>query len=372
MNSSMTSRQTACVCCLSLLALKLVELPSLLTKLAKTSAIVVTAILLALEFLLLYLFLLIKDKYPNYSLFELIKKVFGSLLAKFIYFVLAIVFVCKLSLLLNEGVVYMKNIVDEEFKITIFLFTFLPVITAMVYSGLRSTARTCEFGFLFIVVGLVTCLFLAKVDLKFGEVGPVFASGLNNIIKSCFDVSFWFTDFLFILILNDKIKKEKNTKKIVLFYVFFIDIILIIFYIIYFRLFRETGYIHETAIANITQYKKNIGNVGNADIIETLVYLFTIYFQGGIYLTCLCTIFKKITNDNNIFHSLIVINCLIIIIQCVIFYNLEMFIKFAISYLKYSTILVWGIIPIFYLFLLIFDRRKNVKVYKRKIETSQT
>ena len=266
----------------------------------------------------------------------------------------------------------MKNVVDEEYRITIFLFTFLPVISAMVYGGLTSTARTCEFGYVFVLVGIVACLFLAKIDLQFGELGPVFKNGFFGVIKPAFDSSFWFTDFLFIVILSDKIKLQKNFKRTVISFVVIIAILMTIFYLVYFRLFRETGYIHETAIANITQYKKNIGNVGNADVIESLVYLFTIFLYGSIYLTCLCNIYAKVTNDFNKIHALIVTNGIVIITQLVVVYNLEELIIFSYQVLKYSTILVWGLIPLFYILLFIFDRRGNVKTYKRKNKTSKT
>ncbi len=372
MDNNITSRQTACICCLSVLVLKLVALPSVISRLISTSAVIVVAIMFCIELIMLYIFLTAKQKYPNMSLFELMCKFVGKIIAKIVYIFLAIIFICKLSLLLNEGVVYIKNIVDEDFNLILFLFTFLPVITALVYSGVRSTTLTCEFGFVFIIIGLISSLFLAKIDIDFGEIGAVFSNSIKSILTTCFETSFWFTDFLFILILGDRIKQQKNMKKNVILSVVAIEVLVAIFYIIYFRLFKQTGYIHETAIADITQYKKNIGNVGNVDIIETLVYLFTIFLYGSIYLTCLCNIFAKVTNDNNILHSLIFMNLLIVIIQYFVFYNLEIFTNFAIQYLKYSTILVWGIIPIFYILLFIFDRRRHVKIYKRKISSNQT
>ena len=372
MNESMTVRQTACICALSLIALKLCSLPSLLSKLGGTSAIIITIFMFFVDILILFIFLKAKEKYPKYSLYELLQKYLGKIVAKIIYLLIYAIFFCKLSVLINEGVVYMKNVVDEEYRIIIFLFTFLPVVTAMVYGGLTSTARTCEFGYVFVLVGIVACLFLAKIDLEFGELGPVLKNGVIGVIKPAFECSFWFTDFLFVAILSDKIKLQKNFKRTILFFVTIIALLMTLFYTVYFRLFRETGYIHETAIANITQYKKNIGNVGNADVIESLVYLFTIYLQGSIYLTCICNIFGKVTNDNSKIHALIVANGVIIITQCVVLYNLEQLIVFSYEVLKYSTILVWGIIPLFYLLLFIFDRGKDVKTYKRKNKTSKT
>lgn len=271
---------------------------------------------------------------------------------------------------MNESVTYMKDVVDEEFKVVIFLFTFMSVITALVYTGLKSTARTCEFGFVFVLIGLIVCLFLSEIDLNFGEIGPLFKETPLKIFQTAFDVSFWFSDFLFVVIIADKIKPQKKMKQTIFTFVFFIGLILMILYIIYFRLFRVTGYLHKTAIADITQYNKNIGNAGNIDIIAILVYLFIIFFQGSLYLTCLKVIYEKIIGYENRVHSLIVLNLLIISCQYFLLFNLQRIVNLSLLYLKYFSVLVWVVIPIYYICLLIFDKeKKDDKSYKRKYKT---
>lgn len=367
MNDQISVRQTACFCAISLLALKLIALPSILLEANKSSGLIVAFVLLVIDILVLYLFLKIKQKYPNCSLYDIIEKFLGKIIAKVVYVLVFLFFLAKISILMNETISYMRDIVDEEFQVYVFLLTFLPVITAMVNSGLKSTARTCEFGFVFILIGLIICLFLSEITFNFGELGPIFQDKPTNILKSIFDHSFWFSDFLFVTILADKIKFKKNNKKTIIYLVISISIILYILFIIYFRLFRVTAYLHKTAIADITQYNRNIGNVGNIDIVAILVYLFIIFFQGALYLTNLKVVYEKIVGYENKVHSLVVLNLILVAIQFFVLYSLQKVIDFSVGYLKYFSVLVWVIIPFFYICLLIFDKeKKHDKLYKKQ------
>ena len=366
MNEQISVRQTACFCAISLLALKLITLPSLLVQMSTSSAIIVALIMFALDLLLLYLFLKIKEKYQELSLYELIKKVFGSIVAKIIYVILFGLFILKIVMLNNEAISYMRDIVDEDFKILVYFMTFLPVVISMVYFGLKSLARTIEFGSIFIFIGLIFCLFLSEITFTYGEMGPIFKESFSNIFNSCKDVGFWFSDFLFVIILADKIKYQKNMKKIIFGYVGVTLIILIALYIIYIRLFNVTSFLHKDAIADITQYNRNIGNSGNIDIIAILVYMFVIFFQGAIYFLSAKNIYEKIVGYENKIHAIIFITLCILALQLFVFYNLELIINFVFNYLKYFGILVWIIIPLFCICLLIFDRGKSDELVQKK------
>ncbi len=366
MSEQISVRQTACFCAISMLALKLITLPSILVEMSTSSAIIVALIMFALDLMILFLYLKAKEKYPDLSLYELIKKVFGTIVAKIIYSFLFGIFILKILMLNNEAISYMRDIVDEDFKLTLYLMTFLPVVISMVYSGLKNSARTVEFGFVFIFIGLVFCLFLSEITFSYGEIGPIFKENISNILNTCGEVGFWFSDFLFVAILSDKIKYQKNMKKIIFAYVIITLIILIALYIIYIRLFNVTAFLHKDAIADITQYNRNIGNSGNIDIIAILVYMFIIFFQGAIYFLTAKNIYEKIVGYQNKIHSIIFITLSIITLQLFVFYNLELIINFVFNYLKYFGILAWIIIPLFYVSLLLFDKEKGDELVKEK------
>lgn len=361
MNDQITGRQAGSLCAISMLALKLVTLPSILYQLAKTSGLISVFCLFLIDFLGLFLILKLKQKFPNMSLYDLLCKAIGKFLAKTIYVILYIFLLLKLIFIVNEAVSYTQAIVDEEFSNIMFLMCFLPVISAVAHSGLKSTARTCEVGFIFVILGLIVCLFLSETTTSFMKLSSIFESSPFNIISSSFSTSIWFVDFLFLLIILDKIKIEKNLTKRIFNLIIFVFIILFIFYLIYFRLFRNTAFLHKNAIADVTQYNRNIGNVGNIDIISILVYLFIIYFQGAIYMSCMRICFEKIIGQVNPTWAIIFTNIVLIILQFFIFYNLERTIDFYMSYFKYIWPFLWLM-----LLLLFFMKGENKNARKNK------
>ena len=341
-----------------MIALKIIALPSILFEEAKTSGLIVAMILFAFDFLILFLYLKIKEKYPELSLYELIQRFLGKVVAKIIYLLIFIFFICKLSMLMNESVSYMQAIVDEHYNLLLLLITFLPVISTLVFSGLKSSARTCEFGFVFIVIGLIVCIFASEISNTLGELGPILERP-KQILSSVFDMSFWFSDFLFIAVLADKIKIEKNMKRRVFGFAIFACFMVMFLYFIYFRLFRITAFLHKNAIADVTQYNRNIGNSGNIDIISILLYMIIIFFQGSLYMHCLKTVYEKIVGYKNSVHSLIVLNLIIVFVQFFLLFNLERVVNLSTSYLKYLNLLAFLVVPIFYICLLIFDKEKK-------------
>lgn len=344
MNDEITGRQAGCFCAISMLALKLVTLPSILYELSESSGLLVAFGLFLFDFLALYLILKLKEKFPNKSLYDLLSMCFGKIIAKIVYIIIYIFLLLKFLMIVNEAVSYTQAIVDEDFTNIMFLMCFLPVASAIAHSGLKSTARTCEFGFVFIVIGLIVCLFLSETTTAFMKIGSIFESSLQNILSSSFFTSIWFVDFLFLLIILDKVKIEKNLTKRIFNVVIFIFVILGVLYFIYFRLFRTTAFLHKNAIADVTQYNRIIGNVGNIDIISILVYLFVIFFQGSIYMSCLRICFEKIIGQINPTWAIIFTDLAITSLQLFAFYNLEITISFYMGYFKYLYVFFWLII----------------------------
>ena len=125
---------------------------------------------------------------------------------------------------------------------------------------------------------------------------------------------------------------------------------------------------HRSAIADITQYNRNIGNSGNIDIIAILVYMFIIFFQGAIYFTGAKIMFEKIVGYDNKIHAIIFITLLILALQLFVFYNLDLIINFVFKYLKYFGVVAWIIIPLYLICLLIFDREKGDELVKKKFK----
>lgn len=359
MKSEISIRQTSILCCFVFVGLKLVSLPSILYRLNNTGGIITAMFFFIAEIVFLILALRCKQKFPDLSLYELVQKHLGKIIAKTVYLLLLFFFLFKIILLLNENLQFLLNLLDEEMTMYLILIALLPLYNALAYNGLRSIGRTAEIFFKFIVVGFIICLLLSEVRFETSKLGPVFTEGFSGFVSSVFNSSFWFSDFIFIFVILDKVKLEPNMiKKIMPRLLLFMTVLGLLLFS-YFRLFHETSFLYRNAIADVTQFRRKIGNVGNVDIFSILVYTLTTIFQGAIYFYCLKLCYEKLFGYAHKFHSLIIADILILLSQFLIFKNLGIIAKFSIEVLSYYSILIYGFVVIYVGALLLFSKKKG-------------
>ena len=97
--------QTGIFIFIIIFANKVLLLPSLLYRDANVEGIFCYLILFLLEIGLIFLFIVLKSKFPNVSFASLVKEKFGIVTLKIIYFLLIIFFFCKLILIFLGSVI---------------------------------------------------------------------------------------------------------------------------------------------------------------------------------------------------------------------------------------------------------------------------
>ena len=363
-----TFRQLACYCGFILMSMKVLSLPSLLYSFNQRGGLVVGLLLMMVEVLMIVLALFIKRKFPNMALYELISMKLGKFVAKFVYFLLAVVVFCQLSFLMNEYINYMRDFVYEEITSIYFVAVFLPIASCLVFNGLKNFARTMELSFIFVIIAFAFCLFVGEGAIQLDELGPFFINGTNGFFSSLFNISFFFSDFIFIFMILDKVKEPQKSYFSFFVVLGIVFVLMAFLYISYFGLYSTTAYFHKNAIANVTEYGRIIGNVGNLDIFTTLFCLFSLFFQGTIFFYQLKIIYEKIFGYENKVHSLIVINIITLILQFIVFVDLGTITNFITTTMRYWSILTFGLIPLYLIFLLLFVKKwRRRSEYNKKI-----
>ena len=356
---TITIRQFSCFCGLALMSFKFLGLPSLMYTFNADGGLVTALCLLLLDVAMVFLAIGLKKKFPDYSLYELIQFKLGKIIAKIFYVFLAVVFFCQMIFLLNETSTYMHDVVNEEMTNYYILFVLFPVVACLVKNGIKNFARTTEFVFGFIIIGFVVCLLLGEGSVSFGHLGPFFENGFATFFDSVFSLTFFFTDFLFVYIFLDKVQAQKKDYKYLYFVIALVCVLLAILYISYFKLYSITATFHKNAIADVTQYRRVIGNVGNLDIFVILFVFFSLFFQSAIIFYSLSEIYKRIFGYDNVLHSIIAIIITIIILEYLVFVNLAKITQFVIIYMRYFSAFLFTIMPIYLLCILIFAKRRN-------------
>ncbi|MBQ3494717.1 MAG: GerAB/ArcD/ProY family transporter [Clostridia bacterium] len=370
--NQITIRQFACFCGFSLMFMKVLGLPSLMYEQNGNGGLITALILLLFDVLMIALAIALKKKFPTSSLYDLVAMGLGKVVAKIVFVFLAIVFFTNMSVLINETMTYMRDVVSEEITTAYVVFIFLPIVSCLVYNGLKNFARTAEFAFTFVIIGFVLCLALGEGAVTFSGLGPFFENGAKGLFSSAFNLSFFFSDFLMIFLLIDKVQIEKKQFRYVYFIVGLVALLLIVLYVAYFKLYTITASFHKNAIADVTQYRRIVGNVGNLDIIVILFVFFSTYIQGAMLFYSITQCYNHVLGYENKKHSLITINSAIVLNEYLVFYNIQKITFFVVNYMKYASFVYAVAIPIYLCCVLVFAKGgKRVGSNKKPVSQSR-
>lgn len=324
MKEKISTRQAAIISSLLIFANKLLVLPSILYEKSRADGFFAISISLALEMILLIMFLKVKQAYPNSTFYGLIKQKLGTIVAKIFYIFITLYFFFKTMLLFNVTFMYLHIQVYLDATYYLFMFAFLFVMNTSVLRGLRPIARGCEFMFSFIIIGLILCIFLSIFNYK--SFPLFFDTGFGNIISSAWHTSCCCGDALVLFVIMDRIEyKPDLSKKLLSYSGFSIGIVLTIFFMFY-SIFGATSFIHNNALSDIITFSFRFLDLGRLDLVAIILNMFLSFLQLSIYgymlVNCFIQIFPKITP-----------------VYTVVFYNIVFIVLMVSAVVNYVTVI---------------------------------
>ena len=366
MTDIVNPRQAGIITSILIMGSKLLILPSLLFWQVKNGAIFLIVFMFIFEFVMMYFFLKIKQKFHPLSFYQILEISIGKFFAKLIYSLIIIFLFFKFMYTFFESYNFLKELVFEDAEIFLFILCVLPVVSALAYMGLKSYARTVQIFFWFIIFGLIVSTSISYlVDTSSF---PVIDFNLNFIPKS-FNVIFWFGDFLFLLLFFDKIKPERNYGNIILRYVLITMIIVLCFYFTYYSLFSYTPFLHYFAISDLVQFNVFLGDVWKLDFVALFTIMFLLYFELGFYLYAFCEGLNKIFTPMKKYYSIFIFNFFVL---CYVYFarlNLDFIIDNALNYLNVLALICLVAVPLILLVIYFVNRkkyrRKYAKIFKK-------
>ena len=351
MRSSLSGRQAALLCSVMILSSKLLNLPSLLYTANRTSAIFSAIIIFAIEFVFLFFLLKIKKKHPNKSFFNFFENKIGKFLTKTILIILFLFFVFKISFVMQESFFFFKRSLYTTIPISLYLISVLPVVSAFAYRGLKPLGRTLEIFFWVILGLLIFSTIVWVISVSDFALTITNSNGWSGFWDATFNHTFWFADFVFLMLIVDKVQLEENSQKQILLYSGFTMLWVLAFFVIYFIAFQTTAFTHPFAILNIIQFVSDFGTVGKFDILPITAVMLVIFFQLGVLLICACSCIEKVIPFKHKAQTLIAINAFLVLLSYIIFNNANSVAIFYGDFLKWlSLFVVYGISALFLFF----------------------
>lgn len=367
MKESLSTKQTAFFCSIMFFSSKLLILPTLLFKANGYGAILCLAFILLLEFLMLFLFIKLKEKYPNNSFKEILSMFFSNFFIKILFIILFLFFIIKIAYVLQENFHFLKLGLYEKATIFVFLICVIPVINALVFKGLRAFGRSLEVFYYLIILGIVICSLIWVASISNYGFNIYENNGWGGFFEGSFLYSFWFCDFIFLFMIIDKIKIEDNYGRILMRYSIFSGIIYLIFCSSFYFIYQSVSFFQTSAIFDLIQFASRIGYVGKLDILAIFPIMFLIFYQGGMFLYCAKECYKEILNTKNEVQSLIFINIFVLLIYYFFIQNSDNLLNYSTSILVYLGVFVGYLLPLILFFFYISNKNKQEHTYRKKI-----
>ncbi len=356
-NRTINAWQTAIILFVLLFANKILVLPSLIYEEAGLEGFLIPIFLFIVEFGLLFLFFLLKNKFPNQSFSDLIRKYCGKIVATAVFVLFMIFFLAKSVLIYNITYVFFRNLIYKDSGNILFLFCFLPVVNHLAISGERVMGRTMQLFFPIILLTVVFCICVGFFGINSSPL--LFESnGLDIFLTTIKHVSS-FGDVLFLFVIMDKIKIKKGEWKIVFSLAGLSAVLICLVVGVFIFSYTYTSFMHPFAIFELMSYVKDYGGIGRIDIFSMMLIIVLAYFHLAIYLKGFMSSFDFVFKRVGSVYSVLTFDIAFVFAINFFVLNLSKTIIYGENYLSYLSIVSFVIVPLVTVLLLCKKRREQ-------------
>ena len=367
MKKLVTVRQLIFILISSMVTLKVLLLPSLLAKDIGRDSYLFVFTFLFFDFIILITFVFIFNKYPDLSFYEIIKKLFGTIIAKIIMFCFFVFFFIKCWAVFQTN----YNYLNENLYTNLNWLTFsLPILFGVLYMakfGVNAAARLMEVCFPVIVIGFILALTVGLFRADFSNLLPFCEKGYFIHMPKILRYSFWFGDYVIFVVFFGNIKQEKRQNLKVLISVLISIFIVVFFIAIVYAVFDYNTATHSNAISDILQIIPAGSDVGTFDWVLILIwdialFLFFTFNALGAFYSFRQTFFKRWQ-----LFTISFILALVLLINILTSFDIHNSIIFVQNYAWYFCFAMQYVVPILiFLFSFRLKRSNNAKVSLEK------
>ena len=356
MKQTINLRQASCMAGILVFANKVLVLPSLFYEKVGVDGILLLVGMFLFDLTMISIFFKLKNKFPQMTFFEILSRVITKYGAIIIYVLFCAFFVMKALTTYNVSLMYLKNQVYFEAGEYIFLICFLTISNNLALRGLRSTARTTEFFYLFVIFLILFSTYASCVN--FTSLPVLFTTPLNKLLSSSFSYIFCFGDTLFLFLIMDKIEMKDGKQRTMYILVIVNMLLTFILHGVFFSVFKYSAFMHNNAASDVITASNSFSSIGRIDIISVIVIMFLSFFQLSYYNIAFSASFSAIfPKGNKIFSTVIYDLAFILLLYFVITdYTKAFVVDFNI--LPYFAVLLQYIIPILCLIGSFFIKRR--------------
>ena len=342
-NDTISAWQTGILIFVLFFANKILVLPSLYVERAGILSFILPIVSFGCEFLLLFLFFLLKKKFPTQSLKQIVSKTLGKWAFVILMILIGVFFFGKTILLYDVTYIFFTSTVYQDGTNIMFLFCFVPIMIFFAMNSIKVLGRTAQLFFPVIVAIVLFCLVVGVIGI---ESVPLFqTTSFSALTQTWLRFVPAFGDSIILFLLIDKIKINKGQWNVVFSLAGASAIFVCAINVVFILLFTYTSFMHPFALFEIISYVKEVGGVGRIDIISMVVIVILTYFHLSIYLLAFKEAFVSIFGVKEVYAVSTFMLIFIVIVRYLV-ENLEKAIMFAQNYWPFFGSVAFVIVPI--------------------------
>lgn len=359
MKKLVSTRQFILILVLNILGLKVIALPALFSKEMGRDSYIFILFMLLLDFVILLFFLYLQNKFKEMSFYEMLKHLFGKVVAKIFMFCFFAFFLNKCTAAFETNYVYLSENLYTFFNWFSFSLPVLLVIILISFQGLNAFARTCEILVPIILLGFFITIIIGSSQADFSNLLPFME---NGIFKDVFKFIFWFGNPLIFIVFFGNIKFEKKSNIKIIISVLIAMLMVSFLFAVFYAKFNNSCICHSNAISDISQVSPSMSDMGSFDWMLVLVWdaaLF-LFYALNIFGAYYC--FRQVVCKCN--QVLVICGVAITVFLIVYLNNFDIFfaINFNLRYFKYPCIFIQYALPTIIFVVALFKRRKKDEI----------
>ena len=357
---SVTSRQVYCIIMMSIICLKFLFLPSLVSYSCNNNGYLAMLLALSINTMVLVIFIYLSNIYPNFNFKQILTVFFGKILANIFLLLYFLLFVISSASLFQSIYVFLLENLYEEYSILLFGVSMSIGIFAVCTKGVITFARYLEGIFVLVVFSIALSMLFAISNVDFSNLMPVLSNGVGEIVDIN-KYAIWFGDYLIMIVLFGNFKKSKHFKRNLFICVATTILVVTAFYAIYYCLYGNSSIIHQNAIADMVDSLPLSSDFGRMSWVIVLMWSFALFAELSILMYIAVNCFNFVFPTKKRYTaSCIAIICMLLIVA-IFNFNLSKLLDFDINFVRYLSIFLQFVLPIIMFVISLFMNQKEAK-----------
>ncbi|MEG2158414.1 MAG: GerAB/ArcD/ProY family transporter, partial [Clostridia bacterium] len=240
----------------------------------------------------------IKCNAKGLSLKDILKSTLSPVGSVILFSILAVFFLIRsINLLVSTYEVFSTTFAVKSnwlgFAIPVCALCFF-----VISRGFNSIVRMSSFLATFILLALALIMAFASPSATYSNIKPYLEFGLTPVVKGAFNSTFWFSDYLFILLIMEDIKDRRKIFVSIPVCFIFGATMTVLMQLLFIGLFGELSPYSYIAISKVSQFTAYISDNGRLDWLSLSIWFFAIFLKLFTMLFCCYKCFIEIFVKN--------------------------------------------------------------------------